>query len=76
MSDLPAVSARELIKALQSLGFVEVRQKGSHRQFRKDGVESIITVPMHGNKSLKTGTLRAIIKATECSIDDFIAALR
>ncbi|MGZ8843386.1 MAG: type II toxin-antitoxin system HicA family toxin [Pyrinomonadaceae bacterium] len=34
MGSLPILRPRELISILQKLGFAEVRQKGSHKQFR------------------------------------------
>ena len=50
---------REIIKVLESRGFVFIRQKGSHRLYRKDLLR--VTVPYH-SKDLKPGTLRNILK--------------
>lgn len=54
------VSADRLTRALESLGYKVVRQKGSHVRLRHDGppVHSI-TVPKHD--SMKTGTLHGIL---------------
>lgn len=47
MPKLPVVSAKQLIKILQELGFVETRQKGSHKFFaHSDG--RVTSVPFHG----------------------------
>ena len=43
MSNIPVLKPREVIRILNKLGFEEVRQKGSHKQFRhSDG--RIVTV--------------------------------
>lgn len=54
------VSADRLIRALQSLGYETIRQRGSHIRLRHEGppVHSI-TIPMHN--PLKTGTLHGIL---------------
>ena len=46
MGKLPALKPREVVALLGALGFAEVRQKGSHKQFRHaDGRGT--TVPFH-----------------------------
>jgi predicted RNA binding protein YcfA (HicA-like mRNA interferase family) len=55
-----AVSADRLIRALETLGYEIVRQKGSHVRLRHDGPPAhSITIPLHN--PLKTGTLHAIL---------------
>jgi predicted RNA binding protein YcfA (HicA-like mRNA interferase family) len=58
---LPQVSGRDLIKFLQSLGYVVVRRKGSHVRLRKITAsgEHTLTVPDH--KVLAKGTLSDIL---------------
>jgi len=41
MSNLPVLKPQEVVQILENLGFVEVRQKGSHKQFRQTERESI-----------------------------------
>ncbi|WP_256678192.1 type II toxin-antitoxin system HicA family toxin [Fischerella major] len=36
MSNIPVLKPQEVVRILESLGFVEVRQKGSHKQFRHE----------------------------------------
>lgn len=50
---------RQIIKVLENKAFKFVRQKGSHRLYRKGDLR--VTVPMH-KKDLKPGTLRSILK--------------
>jgi len=59
MPPLPVISAKELIKFLQSKGFEFVRQKGSHQRYKHpDG--RAITVPVHGKTNLKRGLLNEL----------------
>lgn len=60
MSKLTIVSANDMIKILNKLGFVEVRQKGSHKFLsHKDGRNTV--VPVH-SKDLKRGLIKGILK--------------
>ncbi len=57
----PILKPREVIGLLMDLGFVEVRQKGSHRQFRHaDGRAT--TVPCHAGRDISPILLRQIAK--------------
>ncbi|OGD84952.1 hypothetical protein A3B51_01350 [Candidatus Curtissbacteria bacterium RIFCSPLOWO2_01_FULL_41_18] len=49
---------RQIIKVLESKGFNFIRQKGSHRLYKKENLR--VTVPYH-NKDLKPGTLKSIL---------------
>ena len=51
---------RELIKLLESEGYVFVRQSGSHAIYKKQGTK-IIVVPIH-SKDIPKGTLNGILK--------------
>jgi len=54
------VRAREVVRFLESLGFVQVRQKGRHRFFRhQDGRTA--TVPEHKGEDLGRGILAKIL---------------
>ncbi len=57
---MPAVTAKAMTRVLLRAGFIEVRQRGSHRIFALGKRRAI--VPMHGGE-LKPGTLKAIIDA-------------
>jgi predicted RNA binding protein YcfA (HicA-like mRNA interferase family) len=57
MPGIPVLKPRELIAVLSSLGFVEVRQRGSHKQFRHtDGRAT--TVPFHAGRDISPILLR------------------
>lgn len=53
--------SREVIKKLQADGWFEVRQTGSHKQFRHPEKPGTVTVP-HPKADLATGTLKSISK--------------
>ncbi|MGQ0634628.1 MAG: type II toxin-antitoxin system HicA family toxin [Planctomycetaceae bacterium] len=75
MSKLPAVSARDAVRAFKQMGFVEDHQTGSHLILKKEGHEFLLSVPMHSGRNLKRGTLNGLIKAAGCTRDEFIAGL-
>ncbi len=71
MPKVPIVSGRDAIKALSRLGFVAVRQKGSHVVMTGNG--RTFAVPLH--PELDRGTLRAILREANMSVEDFVNAL-
>jgi len=74
MPPLPVISAKELIKFLQSKGFEFVRQKGSHQRYKHpDG--RAITVPVHGKTNLKRGLLNGILNELNINVEELIEFL-
>ena len=57
---LPRVSAKEIAAVVEKLGFVAVRQSGSHRIYRNKTGQRV-TVPMHGSKVLHPKVLKSIM---------------
>ena len=79
MDRLPALSSREVIAVLRRAGCVQAprRGKGSHLAFvrrMEDGRVRLIIVPQ--SASLPHGTLRAILKQTGLSPEEFGRLLR
>ena len=75
MPKLRSVSGEEAISALERLGFVRVRQRGSHVVLKKitsDGKVGCV-VPLH--RQLAIGTLRGILKQARVSPEDFMGKL-
>jgi predicted RNA binding protein YcfA (HicA-like mRNA interferase family) len=69
MGTVPVLKPREAITILETL--VEVRQRGSHKQFRhQDGRNT--TVPVHSGKDLSPILLRQIAKDIGLAIDEFL----
>jgi len=72
---LPAVTAREVIRALERAGFVVSRMSGSHcRLIHARDPARKITVPVHSG-DLKRGTLRGIVAQAGLTVPEFIALL-
>jgi predicted RNA binding protein YcfA (HicA-like mRNA interferase family) len=60
---LPTVSGRRVVRALQDAGFILDRIVGSHHILaHPDDPKRAVTVPVHGNRDLKPGTLRSILR--------------
>ena len=71
MGQLPTLKAREVAALLESLGFVEVRQRGSHRQYRHaDGRGT--TVPFHAGRDIAPTLLRKIAKDIGVTVERFL----
>ena len=61
MGNLPTLKPREVVALLEALGFAEVRQRGSHKQYRhSDGRGT--TVPFHAGYDISPTLLRKIAK--------------
>jgi predicted RNA binding protein YcfA (HicA-like mRNA interferase family) len=72
---LPRVSGAEAIRALERLGFVQVRQRGSHVVLKRVGPNGVTgcVVPLH--TELAIGTLRGILKQAEIEPEIFLQNL-
>ncbi len=75
MSDLPAVTGKQAVKAFSKLGFSVIRISGAHHIMKKPGHEYLLTVPVHGPKPLKPGTLRSLIRAAGTTVEKFVELL-
>ncbi|MBD2391006.1 type II toxin-antitoxin system HicA family toxin [Dolichospermum sp. UHCC 0684] len=73
MSKLPIISGLDCVKALEKIGFVVDRQRGSHIIMVREEPRTTISVPDH--KELDRGTLRGIIRQAGLSVDEFIELL-
>jgi predicted RNA binding protein YcfA (HicA-like mRNA interferase family) len=71
MSNLPVLKPREVVAILNKLGFIEVRQRGSHKQYRHvDG--RCTTVPFHSGRDLSPVLLRQIAKDIRMTVEEFL----
>jgi predicted RNA binding protein YcfA (HicA-like mRNA interferase family) len=71
VGEIPVLKPRQVAAILANLGFVEVRQRGSHKQFRHaDGRGT--TVPFHPGRDITPVLLRQIAKDIGLSIDEFL----
>ena len=73
MSSLPQISGRDCVNALLKAGFIIKRQEGSHIVLRRQDPFAQTVVPNH--KELDRGTLRAIIRQSGLSVEEFTKLL-
>jgi predicted RNA binding protein YcfA (HicA-like mRNA interferase family) len=71
VGEVPPLKPREVIAILERLGFVEVRQRGSHKQFRHlDGRAT--TVPVHGGRDITPTLVRRIARDIGFDAQEFL----
>ncbi len=75
-SGLPVLTAREIIKALEKIGFQNTRKsKGSHFRFaHPDGRKT--TVPVHKGRTISRGLLRKMLRDVDISPEEFLKLIR
>jgi predicted RNA binding protein YcfA (HicA-like mRNA interferase family) len=73
MPELRELSYREVIRRLRKLGFRFYRQgKGSHELWVRDADGRVIPVPHYRGKSIRKGTVAAIIREAGVSVVEFM----
>ncbi|MFZ2632044.1 MAG: type II toxin-antitoxin system HicA family toxin [Desulfosalsimonadaceae bacterium] len=71
MGTLPVLKSKDIIAMLTNLGFKEVRQRGSHKQFRhQDGRGT--TVPVHSGRDISPILLKQILKDIGITTEEFL----
>lgn len=74
MSRFGNISGRSAAKAFERAGWRPIGQVGSHLVLVKAGSRANLAIPQH--RELAPGTLRALIRASGMSVDDFLALVR
>lgn len=73
MGNVPVLKPREIVALLEAHGFAEIRQRGSHKQFRHvDG--RCTTVPFHGARDISPVLLRKIARDIRLTVEELLAA--
>ncbi len=71
MGSVPVLKPKEVSAILRKLGFLEARQKGSHKQYRHpDGRGT--TVPFHKGRDISPVLLKQITKDIDITVDEFL----
>lgn len=71
---VPVLKPLEVVGALAGLGFVEVRQRGAHKQFRRpDGRGT--TVPFHKGRDIAPSLLRKIARDVGLTVEELVRAV-
>jgi predicted RNA binding protein YcfA (HicA-like mRNA interferase family) len=71
MSKIPVLKASEVIRLLEKQGFVEVRQRVSHKQFRHEDGRGT-TVPSHKGRDISPTLLRVIASDIGLTLEQFL----
>jgi predicted RNA binding protein YcfA (HicA-like mRNA interferase family) len=72
MGRLPVLKPREVCRLLEDLGFVPVRQRGAHLQYRHpDGRGT--TVPMHPGRDISPILLRLIARDIGMTAEELLS---
>jgi predicted RNA binding protein YcfA (HicA-like mRNA interferase family) len=72
MAGLPVVSGARVVRALTRAAFVLDRIAESHHVLvHPENRLRAVTVPVHAGRDLKAGTLRAIIRQTGFTVEEF-----
>jgi len=72
---IPPISPNKLVKILEKTGFKVIRQKDSHL-IMMDNKKTRIVIPMHPEKDIKPGLIRAIIREAGISRENFLTLLK
>jgi predicted RNA binding protein YcfA (HicA-like mRNA interferase family) len=67
---MKAISGKELVDHLRRNGWILKRIQGSHHIFMKPGENVRISVPVHGNKPMKKGLQKHLMKMAGIQSDD------
>ena len=72
MAKLPRWSGKEIIKVFKTAGWTLDRIEGSHHILVKEGVDSILVIPVHGTKPIRVGLLKGLIKDAGLTNEEFL----
>jgi len=72
---LPVLTAKELARAVQRLGFELRRQSGSHAIYVRPTDQARVVIPMHTRVAIKPKTLRGIIHDLKLTVEEFVELL-
>jgi len=76
MKNLPALNAKQVIRALKQLGFREDHQKGSHLVMYHYDTGRRAVVPVHPGRTIKKTLLKSIIENDAgITIEEFLEHL-
>jgi len=67
---MKSMPGKEFAEILERHGWMRLRIQGSHHIYGKEGSIVRLSVPVHGNKPLKIGLLKHLMKMAELSEDD------
>lgn len=75
MPRLPVLTGEEAVRRFERIGYVPIRQRGSHIRMRHtiDPNRKPMTIPVHRGMTLKPGLLRALLRQAGMTVEEFVA---
>jgi len=73
MGKLGNISGKDAARIFEKVGWQAIGQMGSHLVLVKPSVRSNLSIPQH--RELSVGTLRALIRHSGMTVDEFLALL-
>ena len=67
---MKTISGKKFCKLIENRGWILKRVKGSHHIYSKDGEVFRLSIPVHGNKALKLGLLKHLMKIAKIDEED------
>jgi predicted RNA binding protein YcfA (HicA-like mRNA interferase family) len=67
---MKSISGKRLANILKKKGWILVDANGSHFKYYKDS--QTVVIPIHGNKDLKIGTLKSLMKQADLTEEDLL----
>jgi predicted RNA binding protein YcfA (HicA-like mRNA interferase family) len=67
---MKSLSGREFARVIERRGWTLLRINGSHHIYGMGGSVVRLSVPIHGNKPLRTGLLRHLARLADLSDED------
>lgn len=73
MPRFPVVTAKQVVRVAEQLGFVLDRQSGSHAVYYRAHDKSRVVIPIHAGRTIKPKTLAGIIGDMGITLEAFRA---
>jgi predicted RNA binding protein YcfA (HicA-like mRNA interferase family) len=73
---LPVASGRQVVRALERIGYRVVRRRGSHIRLRDETNPNHLPLTVPDHKTVKPGLLRKLLRDADLTIDEFVALLK
>lgn len=75
MTKVPSLSFERIVRIFQRVGWIVVRQRGSHIRLQKHLPDKTLKIIIPAHKPVKRSTLAHILKQAEISVEEFLSHL-
>ena len=69
---MKSISGKHFCKIVEQRGWILQRVTGSHHIYQNPDFDKILSIPVHKNKDLKVGTLKALMKIADLAEEDLM----